>query len=377
MVLTISQIAIVGISLPFSFLIRRDLSLHNQHESNNFITNVNYFRIINIFIAIILAFLITPFCSNSISKLTPFLILMLLAKGFEMLNDTYFVTYQSLSKYKLYAILKIGYAVCSIGNVVALYFSIHALETFYIMQVVIALIFLIINKLISKAKGLVKDIINVLNLKFNAERKYLLKASWPLIVSGSVFQASSRINIFIIYSIIGAKDLGVFSILLLISNIFSGASSSIGVVVIGKFTILINRSLKEFRRVFTKSLFLFLGIGFLLALLYTLAFPFIQNFYKIEISKIFYLNVTFAVTIPILFLTGCIGNIFLILKKQILVLYITLTVLLVNIPIYTTFVKLYALNGAGYAYFITALFQLCLILVTAYIVINKSQKNKL
>ncbi len=374
MVLTISQITIVGISQPFSSLIRRDLSLKNQHDSNNYISNVNYLRVVNMLVVIVLAILIIPFFSNNISKLAPFLILMLLAKGFEMLNDTYFVTYQALSKFKLYAILKIGFAILSIGNVAAMYLSTYELETFYIIQVVCALVFLVINKVISRAKGISKNIVNVLNLKFSSELKYLLKSSWPLILSGSVFQASSKINIFVIYSIIGAKDLGIFSILLLISNIFSGASSSIGVVVIGKFTILINRSFKEFKRIFSKSLFLFFAAGFLLALLYILAYPIIQNFYKLETSKIFYVNVTITLTIPILFLTGCIGNIFLILKKQILTLYVTLTVLLVNIPIYIILVKVYGLNGAGYAYFITALFQLCLMLYLTYMVLNKNEK---
>jgi hypothetical protein len=42
MLLTISQLAIVGISQPFSSIIRRDLSPKNQTETSNYISNVNY-----------------------------------------------------------------------------------------------------------------------------------------------------------------------------------------------------------------------------------------------------------------------------------------------------------------------------------------------
>ena len=70
-------------------------------------------------------------------------------------------------------------------------------------------------------------------------------------------------------------------------------------------------------------------------------------------------------------LPSCISNIFLILKKQIAGMYVSILVLVINILLYVSLAYGYNLQGAGYAYFIMALVQLGLILIWAFRILQK------
>lgn len=375
LLLAVSQIVIVGVSMPFSSLIRRDLSLLGFKEAGSYIFNVNYFRMANTIITIVVAILIMPFFSASIAGIKLFLILMLLYKGLDMLNDTYFVTYQSLTKYRTYAALKISYAVLILASLAVIYISNLPIEFFYYSQVGIALLFFLFNSYMFRHNKMhyrgetVKKGINTI------ARINLLKEAWPMIINSLVSQASAKLNAIIIFHFIGAGDLGVFSVLLMFSNIFAGVGNSIGIVVISNFTILIEKSVTRFRIFFRKSLFLFFSVGIGMALLYAIFLPFLIKFYKFEMPGLLWLNIFIGSAIPFLFTTSCISNIFLILKKQIAGMYVSVVVLIINIVLYIGLSYTYNLKGAAYAYFIMALFQLCLILIWSFRILQKKAQT--
>ena len=372
LVLAVAQIIIVGVSMPFSSLIRRDLSLAGPSAAGGYISDVNYFRAVNIVIAISLSLLIMPLFSANLDGIKLFLVLMLLSKGLDMLNDTYFVTYQSLSKYRTYAALKITYALLMWASLVVIYFSNLPLACFYYSQVGIALLFLFFNIYLFKSSGMQhpKNVAGPKEKRIES-RNHLIKEAWPMIVNSLVSQASAKLNAIIIFHFIGAGDLGVFSVLLMFSNIFAGVGNSIGIVVISNFTVLMEESVTRFRVFFKKSLWLFFAIGIGMALLYAVILPFLIRFYKFEIPGLFWLNVFIGSAIPFLFTTSCISNIFLILKKQIAGMYVSILVLVINILLYVSLAYGYNLQGAGYAYFIMALVQLGLILIWAFRILQK------
>ena len=370
LLITVAQITVQGLGQSFSPLIRRDLSIKGQNAAINYVNNTNYFRIIFTVVAILGVVMSMPFFSENMKKLSFFLILIMFSKGFEMLNETYFVTYQSLSKYKLYATVKLFYSLLVWINLLLFYFAYDNLNLFYSSQVLLGISFFIFNILVFKALATEKNNFKF-TIKLSAEKKELLKEAWPLMVNALIFQASSRLNVIVLYNIIGAKELGIFSILILFSNIFAGVGNSIGVVLISKFTISANNSIIRFKTLYKKSLFAFFFIGLFLAILFLFSVPYLLKFYKLDFSHTGNINFIIGCGIPILFVTGCVGGIFLILKSQIIGVYVSLLVLLLNIPIYIILATKFGLFGGGYAYIITALLQLFLIVFWSVKIINR------
>lgn len=371
LVLAIAQIAIVGVSLPFSSLIRRDLSLAGQENASNYVTNVNLFRFGNIVLALLVTLLIMPFFSGSMGGMKIFLLLMLVSKGFDMINDTYFVTYQSLSKYKLYAALKIIYALLMWTGLLLLFIYKWPVEVFYYSQVLIGLFYMLLNAYLFSKNGIGRKSKPEHKEKIKKTRLRLLNEAWPMIVNSLVSQASAKLNAIIIFNFIGAADLGLFSVLLMFSNIFAGVGNSIGIVVIGRFTVLAQESMAIFNRFFKKSLLLFLGIGLVMSIAYAAMLPFLIHFYHFNPKGLFWLNVSIGTAIPFLFTTSCISNIFLILKKQVAGMYVSFLVLVVNVITYVWFSSGLGLQGAGYAYLTTAFLQLGFILLLTFFIIRK------
>jgi O-antigen/teichoic acid export membrane protein len=376
LVLAIAQIVIVGVSMPFSSLLRRDLALHGFKEAGNYTTFVNYFRLTITVISIALALLMFPFFGNAMTHVRLFLLLMLLTKGLEMLNDTYFVAYQSVAKYRTYAILKISYAALIWASLAVMYFGDFPLPVFYYTQVAIATAFLLVNVYLFRCFRLqdLKRLGAPLHSHITQPRQ-LIKEAWPMIVNSLVYQGGAKFNAFIIFHFIGAGDLGVFSVLLMFSNIFAGVGNAIGIVVISNFTLLLQSSVVKFRLFFTKSLVVFFAIGVLMALLYSIALPFLIQFYHFEQYNLFWLNVFIGSAIPLLFTTSCIGNIFLVLNKQIVGMWVGIVVLFVNVIAYVGLLHSFQLQGAGYAYFVIALLQLALILWWAYRILRQKQSS--
>ena len=350
LVLAIAQIVIVGVGMPFSSLLRRDLALQGFKEAGNYTTVVNYFRLSITVISISITLLLFPFFGHDIAQVRLFLILMLLTKGIDMLNDTYFVAYQSVAKYRTYATLKMSYAALIWASLAVMYFGDFPLPIFYYTQVAIAATFLLLNIYLFRRFRL-QDLSSVgapLHTQITQPRQ-LIKEAWPMIVNSLVSQGSAKLNAIIIFHFIGAGDLGVFSVLLMFSNIFAGVGNAIGIVVISNFTLLMQSSVVKFRLFFTKSLGVFFGIGLLMALLYSIALPFLIQFYHFEQYNLYWLNVFIGSAIPFLFTTSCISNIFLILNKQIVGMYVAIVVLFVNVMAYVGLSHSFQLQGAGYA----------------------------
>lgn len=372
LVLAIAQIVITGISQPFSSLIRRDLAIVGENHAKQYINDVNYFRLINIVFVLLLFFICTPFLAKNVQNIKPFLFLMIIAKGFEMLNDTFFVTYQSLSKYKMYATLKISYASAILLSLMFFYFFNYSVQLLYMTQVCTGVLLLVLNLFLSKRKFNV-DVKKPLSFSLIISQKKLLVEAWPMMLNSLVSQTSAKLNAIIIFHLISAKDLGVFSILIMFSNIFSGVGNSIGIIAIGKFSVIFEESVTKFKIFFKKSLLIFFALGMLLAGIYVLCTPLLQYFYKLEIENFIILNAIIGIAIPFLFVTSSISNIFLILKKQISGVYISVIVLFINVTLYIALTTMYNLNGAAYAYLAMAIVQLLLIVFWAFKILQKKQ----
>ncbi len=373
LVLAIAQISITGLSQPFSSLIRRDLAVLGEKSANQYVKDVNFFRLINILFILLLVFLSTPFLFKNVENILPFLFLIIIAKGFEMLNDTYFVTYQSLSQYKKYAILKITYASAILLSLMFFYFLDLNIYLLYITQVVIGILLYVINLFLIRYKLSIFKFKKAPRVILIKSRKKLLHEVWPMMLNSLISQSSAKLNAIIIFNLISAKDLGIFSILIMFSTIFSGVGNSIGIISLGKFSIIFEESIEKFKHFFKKSLFIFFAIGLLLAGIYVACTPLLQYFYKLNIDNIFALNIIIGIAIPFLFVTSSISNIFLILKKQIAGVYVSIIVLCINITLYIILSNRYELYGAAYAYSTMAILQLLLIIFWSYKILQKRQ----
>lgn len=380
LVLAIAQIVVQGFSAPFSSLIRRDLAIGNVNV-REFIKNILTLRLGNIFIVILSLFLIEPVLSYQLLQIRSFLILMFLIKGIEMMNDTYFVTYQALSKYKLYALLKIGNATFVwIGLILLLYIN-PDVHYFYYIPIFIGSIFLVINFFLFKLNtNYSKSSIQNHSIKGPSQIKTLLKETWPIMINSLAYQASAKLNAIVLFNFIGSKAVGVFSVFLMFSNIFAGLGNPIGIVFIGKYSIFIEKSAEKFEAYFRKTIIAFLGIGILLCTTFIIFIPNILYYYKFDIPNLKLISLIIALSIPFAFATGCIGNIFVVLRKQLLGMYISFVMLFLNLLFFTFFVNFWGLNGATFAYLLCTFLQLLLIVILAFMVNKKlinSDSNRL
>jgi O-antigen/teichoic acid export membrane protein len=368
LVLAIAQISMVGTSQPFSSLIRRDFVVGN-FNIQHYLRTVNKIRFIILVIILAIILLLLPFIKSNSYEIIFFLILVIICKGFDMLNDGYFVAYQSLSAYKYYALLKIGYAFIFLVTLAYVFFFNVSIVFFYWSQLFVGLFYFILNFFLFK---MIKEKEPGKFIKEGAiiSSKQLLKEIWPMIVNSLVSQGSTKLNAIIIYHILSAKDLGIFSVLLMFANIFAGVGNSIGIIMISRFSILLNESIIKFKIFFKKSLLLFFGVGILLAIAYAVFLPFLLKYYNFPETNLLLLNILMGISIPFLFTTSCISNIFLILKNQISGMYVSIIVLLISLVLFVTFSTLFGLIGAGYAFALLVATQLIIILIKSFQIIK-------
>lgn len=349
---TIAQIIIMGIGGAFSPLLRREIVLQNNELANKFIVSVLQLRIYVIVICCILCAVLFIFIHPAQYKLNTFVLLMFLAKGFDSLTETFYTTYQSLQKYISFAFIKSCNAAINIIVILLIVYCKLPIETLYYSLALVALIFLICNLFyVSNFFEIKKRIL--LNWAYTKEKRYLVIEAWPLILNSVFFQISSRVSVLFVYSISGKIVTGVFSAAIMMITVFTAFANSLGVVFFPRLAQIYAQNKLALFAYLRKTALL---VGLLGAVLSVFFIATIYWQLKIIGNMPPYAHKMFIIaglSIPFAVLSGVFGNVFVIMKKQLLGMYLSAIILVFNCALYYFLPQIDSKIGVSFAYLIS------------------------
>ncbi|MCA1624712.1 MAG: polysaccharide biosynthesis C-terminal domain-containing protein [Acidobacteria bacterium] len=365
---SIAQIGILGVGGVFSLLMRRDLSI-NHYDSNNYLSKVQLLRFSNLLIVLFISIIAIVLFYQPLRSNLLFVLLMIGAKGFDALSESYYTAYQTLNRISDYSIFKILNATAFILVSVFVCINHYNIEYLYWSQFFCAILIFAINfHRWNQTK----------NVSLSIERKALQKVtyrfliieSFPLIINALVFQLGLRLNSILIFDSIGEKNLGIFSIVVITIGMFTGVSNALALVFFGRLSRIFVDQPQAFLKRLHQTLGLFLIIGVSFFILYLLLIPVIEYLFGLTIDHQLYQIMSSA--IPFMFIVSSLGSIFTIIKKQKLGMYLSVVVLFFNLLAYYLFIERYGLIGAGYAFLITFIFQSVIFYFASLMYLRKS-----
>lgn len=371
----VAQIAVVGTGSAFSAILRRDVSLI-QKANNHQLWHINQLKGLLIIICLFLLSFVLFFNNAATARLIYCIGLVLLAKGFDVLSETYYTTYQSVGLYRQYAVLKLlnaflfitGIAVCCVTKLPAdfIYFSMPATA------------FLAYGLNVAVYKNYAGQLTSVFHHQQGAGyKKYLLKEAWPLMLNALFFQLSSRLNVIIIFWLTSKADVAVFTAAVMGVTIFTAASNALAIVLFPDLNKQFNASPSAFLAKTNRLIRLLLLLGLLVAGIYyitiSLQIKIIGNL-PASANQVFKICSLF---IPFAFATAAIGYSFVIIKKQRLGLVISMIVMLINAGSFYFLTKCFYQQGMAWAYVVSGAFQLLLIYGMLHYLLMKKIKAAL
>jgi O-antigen/teichoic acid export membrane protein len=360
---SIAQIGILGVGSAFTLLMRRDLSL-NKYDCNYYLSKVLLLRFSNLLIVLFLTSVLITFFYQPLRSNLLFVMLMIAAKGFDALSETYYTAYQTLNRIGEYSFFKILNAVAFALVSVFVCLNQYNIEYLYWSQLICATVIFTINF----ARWYVtKNRVSPIDSRTNQKVTYrfLLFESTPLIVNALIFQLGLRANNILIFDMIGEKSLGIFSLVFITISVFAGVANTLAIVFFGRLSRIFVDERRDFSKRLHQTITLFLAIGISFSILYLVFTPIVEHKFGLGVDISLY--PIMALAIPFMFVASCLGAVFTIINKQRIGMYLSVVILIFNLLAYYLLAGQYGLIGAGYAFLISAMFQSILIYFAALI----------
>jgi len=316
----------MSLGSAFSSILRRDVAI-DPSQKNSYLSAVLKVRVYILLTVLVIVLPASFFFVKGTGNFFYFLLLMLIAKGIDLLNETFYTTYQAIHSIKRFSILKI----CNFSSLGLLALGVCffklPLHFLYEIHLLIPLIFLAIN-LFFYGKWYAPLILK--NSEPQGAIVYLIKESWPLIINSIFFQLSSRISILIIESVNGTLLQGTYSLAVTIITGITAFANSISIVLFPYLTRMFHNDPKHFLRKLNKVIMLFFLCGVLILIAFKLVMP--QVFKVIgnlpENAKQLFDIMSYSI-IP-LFLIPSVGFGFIIIKKQFHGMFLSAIILIAN-----------------------------------------------
>jgi len=379
----VSQVAILGLGSAFSNLIMRDVGI-NSKLNKVYLIKVLQIRSSIIFLTLIIVatiqFAIYPLTDN---QQFIFIIILIIAKGLDSLCDTFYMILLSLKMYTKYSPVKILHALSAILFVSISCFFKYSITVTYFAILCSSILFFIINIFYFNIYKKEINTVKMPDLKSNFSFKtpeditfrYLAKESWSLLLSAIFFQIGSRVNILIIFGIIGSVSLGVYSSGTILITCFTAAAPFMGIVifpVLNKKFLENPTKLSRFVVGIIPAIFI---VGIVVAVVSYLSIPFTIKLMK---NLPAYASNIFAImifVIPFNYVIGVINSLFIVIKKQSIGMIVTFVVLVVNIALFYFGALFYQLKGVAIASVISSFFQVA-IYIAVYLIVSRKYINR-
>lgn len=350
---SIAQVGILGIGGVFSPLIRRDLSI-NLFDPDNYLTKVQLLRFSNLLFVVLLSIISVGIFFQSLKSILLLILLTICAKGFDVLSESYYTAYQTLDRIADYSILKILNAAAFI--LVSWFFCIYQFEIVYLyLGLFGSAVFIFAANLFywNHIKSFFPP--GAENNLQNASFRFLAVESLPLMINFLVFQLGLRFGNILIFDKIGEKNLGIYSLVFITIGMFTGVANAFALVFFGRLSKIFVEQPQIFFKRLHQIILLFLIVGIIFYILYLIFAPVISYLFGLNIDP--QLIKIMSLAIPFMFIVGCLGNVFTIIKKQTFGLYLSLAALIVNLTVYYVLLEKFGLLGAGYAFLFTSVFH--------------------
>lgn len=363
-VYSLSQIVFFGIGGVFTPILRRDLTLK---DNNSLIKNVFNLRLIILVFFFVIILLIN--CLFNFSIAYP-LFFILISRGLDILNETFYTYYQCRGKIRFYAILKSSHAFLLILFLLILVFCFNSsIFYFYFCFSFFSLIFFAIN-IYFFFKNVSRD------LFYGLARIEGLKSTFiesvPLMFNSLIFQLKTRSSVFIIFVLLGNIATGVYSSALATITIFTAVSNPLGIVLFPKLSNIYNQKPELIIHQFRRIIFVLLILGLVFSGLHYITIDIQMNLFG-ELPS--YSNKIFTImtfSVPFIIALGGIGNIFVIINRlKEMVVYNIITTMLTLITFYLS-IKFYSISGLAYGFVFMSVFN---ILLLYFLIVNLIKKS--
>ena len=362
----IAQIGILGIGSVYSLLIRRDLSV-GDYDVRHYVAKVQILRSGNLAVILVFAALGILFFYPELRINLGLVLLMIIAKGFDALSETYYTAYQTTNRLTDYSVLKITNAVAFIGISFFICASRYEIHYLYWVQAGFAVLMFVVN--LVRWEGLHTLRLDRLGLA-GPEFRYLLSESYPLMINAMIFQLGVRANNILVFDKLGERDLGVFSLVVITVSVFAGVANTLAIVFFGRLSKIFADDPDIFFKRLHQTIALFLFLGTVFFCVYLLLVPLIEKLFNLGQAKQFY--ALMAAAIPFMFIASCLGYVFTIIRKQKAGMYLAGVILAVNLSAYYLLTGRFGLMGAAYAFLVSAIFQSVIIYCVMLISLKRS-----
>lgn len=369
LIYTIAQITVMSFGSGFSGILRRDVSI-DPCLSTTYISNLLKIRGSIVLLSLFFAVIGSYFLAENKSGFIYFLFLMILAKGFDLGNETFYTTYQSIHAIRRFTFIKSANFIL-LGLIVAVVcinrFPIHYI---YEVHAVVAGSFFVFNGMFYHKK---QEPIRATIFKRNTLTKYLLVETWPLLVNAVFFQLSSRISIIIIEVLNGTRMQGMYSLGITIIGGLTAFANSISIVLFPYLTVTYKNNFKRLWPNVNKVILAFLACAVLLVIAFNEALPLILQYVghlPPEALKVF--RILSWGIIPI-FLTALTGYLFTIMGKQLQGMYASGITLVINITGFYFLSKYYNIIGSAYAFILCQSISFLVMYFWAYSIIRRKR----
>lgn len=372
LIYTIAQITVMSFGSGFSGILRRDVSI-DPSLSAPYISNILKIRGLIILLSFIFAITGSYLLIENKPGFIYFLFLMILAKGFDLGNETFYTTYQSVHAVKRFTFIKSANFILLGLLVLAVCFNQLAIHWVYEIHAIVAVLFFVFNGIFYHKK---QEPIKAAIFKRNTLTKYLLIETWPLLVNAVFFQLSSRISIIIIEALNGTRMQGMYSLGITIIAGLTAFANSISIVLFPYLTVTYKNNFKRLWPTVNKVILSFLACAVLLVIAFNAALPFILNSVgnlPSEAPEVF--SILSWGIIPV-FLTALTGYLFTIMGRQQQGMYASGITLVINIAGFYFLSKYFNIIGSAYAFIICQSLSFIIMYVWAYSLIKKKQSSR-
>ena len=340
--MAIAQIFYLTFGTPLALILRREIVVKPE-SVKKYINSFTSFKLL-LFCAVSFVLLLFKYCFNN--PLYTVVFVFFLIKGVEFLADSFLVYFQSLKKFKIYAILKIIYGIFSIAIISLLYFRI-AIFIVYGLLFCLSIFYLFISVLFYwiENKSLLWDLDFML-------LRYIKNKSWPLFLNAVLYQIASRGNIIILSIFLTAALIGEYTMGLTIVAALTAFVNSIALVLFPNLTTAYLENKQLFLKNIDKLLkFIFL-IGIVITIVYNLSIGEI-NFYFLKWDEnLIYLTRIMSLTIIPILLIGIIGNLFTIIYEQKQGLYASIVSVVITLSVNLLVGATKNMHFVGIGYFV-------------------------
>ena len=351
---TIAQISMIGIGGALTPLLRREIVTQSD-STTKFIINVLQLKIMLLVLCLLISLIISFFLHKENVAISYFIMAMIFVKGMDSLSETFYTSYQSVSNYRIYAYIKTFNAGANILGVFILAYLNYPVQNVYIVLIIVSILFFLINFLVSTTLFTIGYNV-VKEFGINSTKKYFFNQAWPLIVNSIFFQISSRVSVLFVFAISGKIVSGVFSGAVMMVTVLTAFANALGIVFFPRLTKLFNTDKRAFFSYLKKISVMIFFIGLVLLGVFIITLP-IQ--FKIFGQMPDYARNIFLIagcSIPLAILSGVLGNIFVVMHKQKLGMYISFILLIVNSILYYIIPTLNKTIGVSLAYLLSNLF---------------------